>query len=718
MENKYIFVEVAIPIPVFETYLYKLEKEKLKNLPDKELIGRRVLVPFKNTKTVGIIIDIKENLKVKNSHQYIRELINPKLFKPVSTNDELVRYIQSYSFKSVFIVDFEIKSIEDIPDKYPIYNREYIKIIKELSDYYVAPLGLSLYYGMPDVLRWKFITYKNRWEKKGINNYILYSTVENPDGYKLSEKQKELMEYIISSGEATFEELTELGFSPITIKSLINKGLLEKENLYFLEEKPSVFQKIEPFGKDLLKKGLFLYSSDSIHKRLKVYINIIANLIYEGKSSLIIFPNVASLKRAYKILKPIFGEKLYIYFDGLKGKEKLNTWFNLKNMKGLVCIGTFSSIFIPIKNLSLLVIEEEHSNSYKLMRTPRFDIRNFGYKLYQNLKDLSFILASSSPSVETVYLIERGLVKRFKNKNLLESIKSKIHITDFKRSEINERLKILLKNKDNVLILVNRKGFSSMLYCEVCDKEIKCERCDIPLKVHIKPERLECPICNTKYKLIKNCPNCDNKLIQIGFGIEKLEREIRKSYPHKNIDFQTTIIDKELLFKNYDTVINVAPDLFLNNADFKADEKFFRAITYPFIKSDKEYILITNQREHIGVKSLLKRNSDLFYKNELKKRKILNYPPYKQIILLNFEGKNLKKSDVEKLFKEWVEKFNLENIEYEGVYFAYYPYIRNRFRYQIILKDFKRKNLLKELFNLAIKKGIKLIVDVSPKEIR
>ncbi len=685
MKNDYIIVEVAVPIPVFETYIYKLRKSKIKNLPDKELIGRRVLVPLKETKTVGVIVDIINDLNVDD-------------------------------------VDFEIKDIEGIPDRYSVYSKEYIKILKELSEFYLSPIGLTLYYGMPDSLRWKYIKSKNRWEKKGFNNYIIYPTIHNIDSYKLPKRQKELLEYIISVGEIGYEDLTELGFSPITIKSLIEKGLLKKENLYFLEEEIERFelkQDIKSFGKEFLKKGIFLYSSERIKERLNGYINLIANSIYEGKSSLIIFPNVATLKKAYKILKPIFGEKLYIYFDGLKSKEKVKTWFNLKNLSGLVCIGTFSSIFIPIKNLSLLVIEEEHSNSYKLMRVPRFDIRSFGYKLYQYNKDLTFILASSTPSVETVYLKRRGLAKPFKeNIDLLKSIKSKIFIESFSYSEINEKLKYLLKDKDNILLLANRKGYSSMLYCEVCQTEITCERCDIPLKVHIKPKRLECPLCNIKYEFIDSCIHCGNRLSQFGFGVEKLERELKKIFPDKRIRIETTVIDKELLFDKYETVVNIFPDIFLIKADFKADEKFFRVVVYPYIKSVKNYILITNKKEHIGVKSLINKSLELFYKNELNKRKILNYPPFKQFILLSFEGKELKKPHVEKLFKDWIEKFNIKNIDYEGVFFAYYPYLREKFRYQIILKDFKEKFLLKELFNMATKRAIKLVIDVSPKEIK
>lgn len=684
MKDDYIIVEVAVPIPVFETYIYRLKKSKTENLPDKELIGRRVLVPLKKTKTVGIITDVKE----------------------ISDIDKF---------------DFEIKDIEEIPDRYPIYSKEYIEILKELSEFYLSPIGLTLYYGMPDSLRWKYIKSKNRWEKIGFNNYIIYTTVNITDSYKLPKRQKELLEYVISVGETSYEDLTEIGFSPITIKSLINKGLLKKENLYFLEETEQfrLKQNIKPFGKEFLKKGIFLYSSERIEKRLENYVNLIANSIYEGKSSLIIFPNVATLKKAYKFLKPIFEDKLYIYFDGLKSKEKIKTWFNLKNLSGLVCIGTFSSIFIPIKNLSLLVIEEEHSNSYKLMRVPRFDIRNFGYKLYKNKKNLTFILASSTPSVETVYLKEKGLAKSFKeNRDLLKSIKSKIIIESFNYSEIDEKLKYLLKDKDNILLLANRKGYSSILYCEVCQTEITCERCDIPLKVHINPKRLECPLCNTKYEFINNCIHCGNRLSQFGFGVEKLERELKKIFPDKRIRVETTIIDKELLFDKYETVVNIFPDIFLRKADFKADEKFFRAVVYPYIKSTKNYILITNKREHIGIKSLINKSIELFYKNELDRRKILNYPPFKQFILLSFEGKELKKSHVEKLFKDWLEKFNIKDIDYEGVFFAYYPYLREKFRYQIILKDFKEKFLLKELFNMATKRAIKLIIDVSPKEIK
>ncbi|RUM61685.1 MAG: hypothetical protein DSY66_01525 [Persephonella sp.] len=683
MKDNYLYVDVAVPVSIFDTFIYRLDRRKLEKLKDHQLIGRRVLLPFNQTKHIGIIIDLKGE------------------FNP----DE---------------ADFEIKDIEEIPDKYPIYTQDYIDILRELSEFYLSPIGLTLYYGIPDSLRWKYDKSKNRWDRKGFNNYILYPSVENIDSLHLTKRQREVLEFLISKGEASYEELTELGFSRRVIENLLKKGLIKKENLFFLEEnksRHSIKQDIKPFGNDLIKIGAFLYSSESFEKRLETYINIIANNIYEGKSSLLIFPNVKTLKKVYTYLKGIFGEKVYIYFDGLSSKKKIDTWFNLKRLNGTICLGTFSSIFIPIKNLSLIVLEEEHSNSYKMLRAPRFDIRNVAYKIFQKKKNLTLIYASSVPSVETVYLKAKKVIKSFKGINL-NFPKANIFIKNTDYSTLIKELKDIIKERNNVLIITNRRGYSSYLFCEKCNLEIKCARCDIPLKVFKSPKRLECPICKTKYKYIDRCFKCDNSLEERGFGIEKLKENIEKFFPRKDITFETNIIDKEFLLDDFDTVINIFPEIYLYNNDFRSEERFFRSILYPIYKTKKDYFLITKSLDNLPIESLLKEDLNLFYKKELEKRKILGYPPFRQFILLSFEGKNLTKSKVESLFNEWVKKFDIKEIEYEGVFFAFHPYLRENYRYQIILKDFKKKNLLKELFYMATKKSIKLVIDVSPKEIK
>jgi primosomal protein N' (replication factor Y) len=690
--KKSLFVDVALPISLFETYLYKIDLDKYKFIKNEdELVGRRVLVPFRNTKHVGIVRKVLEE-------------------KPE--------------------VRFDIKEIEQIPDKYPVYSKEYVEIIEKLSDYYVSPIGMSLYYGMPEPLRWDYDTVKKKWNFRYLN-LVYYPVISNLDSVSIkSEKAKRLLDILIARGEMSLEEIKELGFSKQTVNYLEKRGLIKTTDLYFnnISTELKSERKIYSYGKEKLKTGIFLYNSERADRRLNRYISLLANVIYEGKGGLIIFPNIQVLKEAYRKLKPIFGEKLYIYFDGLKADEKVKTWFNLKNGKGLICLGTLSSIFIPIRDLSLLIIEEEHSTNYKMIRTPRFDIRRFGIEIYNKFKSLTLVFASSVPSVETVYLHKRGFVKSFSRKNILSPIKSKVEIENRGYFNLEGYIENSIDINKKNLIVVNRTGVASLLRCGKCGYEVECPRCKVPLRVFKRDTKyLKCYICGKSWEYFDRCVKCDSKLIEYGFGIEKIKKYLEERFKGKisyiaerekdtPIKITTTINNKELLVGDFDRVINIFPDVFLQSG-YKGDEEYFRNVLLSYLKSKEKLTVLTNYDNSAIFDSLNKKNLNIFYNAELEKRKLLDYPPFANYILLTFEGKNLNLDTVKEIFNNWLKKYKLKNIEYEGPRFSKVPYAREKFRYSILLKNFKRKEYLKDLYTTVSKKKIKLTIDVSPRNI-
>ncbi len=687
-----IYIGVALPVSLYETFVYSID-ENLIDFPKKDLIGRRVIVPFKFTKHVGIITGIKED--VENTEYQIKDVIN-------------------------------------LPDKYPIFNKEYIGIIKKLSEYYVVPLGMALFYSMPDALRWEYEKGSDKWKKKISESYIYYPTIFSVDSVKrLSKRGKELLSLLIEKGELTEQEIKELGFSKNVVNTLLKREVIKKESVFFKDDIKNLLKsEYRVYSAGKLEKGFFLYKSVSFEERINKYINWIGEKIYKGESCLVIFPTVKHLKLAYEKLKPIFQDKLYTYFDGISSKEKLKTWIDLKRYKGVVCLGTYPSAFIPIKNLSLIILDDEHSDNYKMLRTPRFDIRRLVYEIFLSKnKNLSLVFTTYAPSVETYLLVKQGKLKKLKNENLLKHFKARLVVNNPPFSKLESYIQSKISLDEKSLIIVNRKGLASHLYCEVCEREIYCLRCDIPVKVHENKDTgkfLQCPICNRKYNYIENCPKCDNRLKEKGFGVEKLYKTLSKSFPDKvsylrseidtPIKLTTVLNNYESLTPEFDTVINIYPDIFPSGS-FKADEKYFRNVLSAYLKAKKRYILLTNLDEHKAVESIKKKNLEIFYKDEIEKRKVLGYPPFKNFILLTFEGKNLTLEEVENIFNQWIEKFNLKNLEYEGVYFAYYPYIRERLRYNMILKDFKEKKALEFLYLYCSKKRIKLSIDVSPRDI-
>ncbi|SNZ10089.1 replication restart DNA helicase PriA [Persephonella hydrogeniphila] len=676
-EDKELFVEVALPVSLFMTFTYKIPSYYEAN----QLIGRRVLVPFRNTKMTGIITDISCNPEYK-----------------------------------------KIKQIESLPDKEPVFTEEYIKLIKQVSEYYISPIGITAYYAMPEGLRWKYNKKTQKWIKAVSEEKVYTPAVVSLSGIqRLSEKSLRLLEFIMENGEVTKSQIKEAGFSESSLKTLIKRGYIKEEKLIFTEDRLKQPDKI--FGESPVEKGIYIYNSEPAKKRLNKYIHISLKNTKEGRSTLILFPSIKAIKEVFPYFKKVFGDKLFVYFDPIPEKEKIKIWFNLKKLQGSITIGTHSSLFIPIKNLSTIIIEEEYSEAYKNQRTPRYDARRVAALIHKIKEKNAIIYSSSIPSVESYYLLKKKIGKELFKGNILKRKNPKITLRKFSPEQILDR-KILdfIKNESgNFLLITNRKGYASFLYCNRCEDEIKCDRCDIPLKIYTKngEKYLRCEICGKKYTYKQICSECETPLKEVGFGIEKVEKSVKEYIGEKEkIDIISNLSGKEFLTNEYDYVININPDIFLYIPDFRGEESFFRAVCMPYLKTKKEYIILTNQgKENISINALLNKKPEIFYNEELKKRKISGYPPFSRLILLTFEKKELSTEKVEKLIKQWINKEKINNINYEGPFLAYHQTARERKRIQVLLKDFKEKEKIINLYRLSSKKGIKLIIDVDPRKI-
>ncbi|NPA51858.1 MAG: hypothetical protein GXO22_03085 [Aquificae bacterium] len=676
-----IYVEVAIPIAQYKTFTYKIPLEILKQLDNKELIGRRVLVPFRNTGFTGIIIDHTK--------------------KP----------------------SYQVKPIEEIPDKDVVFTKLELDILKKLSNYYVSPLGLTVNFFLPDVLNWK--KKQGRWIKTVKEEKIYIPTVVSTTGIqKLSLKALELLEFILERGEVTRKEIVEFGFSVSSLKTLIKKGLVKEEKFLFreatLKARQPTYLKEEP-----LKDRRYLYSFDKQIDRIKRYLPIIYSQIKEKKDVFLIFPSVRAVDYVYSFLRKHFADKVFVYHDGISGKQKIETWFNFRKYFGTILVGTFSGALVPTDRLGLIILEDESSDSYKALRVPRFDTRRVVLET-SNQKGSILLFASTISSVESYYLQKTNFFKNFQKWKIPDV---ELQITPLNKEKLfTEKIITEIEQNQKVLIIANKKAYASFLYCVKCEEEITCPNCEIPLKIYSKPQKyLRCELCNQKYQYLKYCPTCHQELIEIGFGIERIEEILNRyfknqiSYLEASVDTKiklaTSIVDKELLIPDFELILNIYPDFLLNINDFRGNERYFKNIYLGIFKAQKKYILVTNSIKNIAVKALEKKIPSIFYEKELYLRKEFELPPYTKLILLTFEKRNLDIETVEKIFKNWILEERITNINYKGAFFAYYPYMRGKTRIQIILKNFKNKQKLIQLYEKCRRKGIKLIIDIDPKQI-
>ncbi len=649
-----LFVEVAVPVALYDTFIYKIPS----NLNQNDVVGRKVKVPFKSTKHYGIILDIKA----------------PENFK--------------YQIKNVFSVEEKV------------FTEKEIKILKKLSEFYISPIGLTVDYFVPDKIREKNI--KDPFLGKV---FYLKKDVELKN---LTDKQLKLIDLFLESDYLSYEEIKEQGFDKKTLNSLIKKGYLEvKDGFPVLKDYSYVYQEIQTYDKpyNSLENKIYLFDEFYPEKRLNYYINLAKRL--KGKGIHIILPSVELCNIYYTEFSKFFKD-VYLYHDQLNVKEQWNVWKNAMEESGIL-IGTVSSILLPLKDLKILIVEEEDSKVYKVKRTPKFDVKRLAYFIHKE-KKIPVILSSSIPSVEAFLSLKKKQVLPLTKENIVNIKNLKI----MPHKNLNEDLYILkqIVLRDREVLIVSNKGYySGMLFCERCGWQANCLKCGFHLSVHLENGKkyLQCGRCKAKYEYVSDCPDCGFKLSEEGFGKEKIEKFLKKSLPESywnNFKVVSSLELKTLTVGKYQTVVNVYPDFLLEFPDFRSWEFFFRKITLPLTVCKENYIIFTNQEKEVmkfieNGKVKIKE----FLEEELQRRKKMRLPPFIKTIKLEILTKKIKTN----LIDEYVLS------HFKSLKVIKKQLSENKVVYVFEYEKEEEKNLFKEFYiKISKNKNLKVSIEVNP----
>jgi primosomal protein N' (replication factor Y) len=477
-------------------------------------------------------------------------------------------------------------------------------------------------------------------------------------------------------------------------------------------------------------------------KRWDMYLEHIKYALQNNKSVIILLPDKNSVLNAKNFIQSRFDVPLGILFR--KKPKELEDWLKIKSGIVNIVIGSRSGIFAPIKNLGLIIIEEEENSIYKQDQVPHYHAREVAF-MRSKLEKAGLILGSMTPSLESFYLSEKQKIKY----PVTSGIKDfpEVKIIDMKSGQFApDRRKIVfskylidtiasaLNLGGKVLLFLNRKGFATYSFCINCGMVIKCPRCNINLVYHFKDNILSCHYCNFNMELPKICPNCNSGYIKFtGAGTEKIESELsrifvkarierydlkkRPSPDEADIFIATSAIIRQSDF--YFELVGVLDiDNSLNRIDFRSSEKTFE-ILVGLLKLAKERLLIqTRIPNHHCFHALLKKDIDWFYKEELKQRKELNFPPYKHIILIKLRGK--KEDRVRQLSHKVFERLKENKIKFIKI-LSVHPgqpsKLRDNFYWQILIKTHNVKKataFLKSSLKGLSSSGIILTVDVDP----
>ena len=706
-------------------------------------IGSRVFVPFGNKKVPeeGIVVGIKEKSEYK-----IKKILNVQNEKIDVQNIELAKWMAK-------------------------------RYICNLSDC----LKLMLAPGT---------TAKNtetRVKEKTINLITLAKDSEEieediENGKIKSEKQKNVLEFLINNENATMQDIEIFtDCSRSIVNTLIKNGYLEVQEqkvernpfLHKVENKTTDLKLTEEQQKalDSIKDdGEYLLFGVTGSGKTEIYLQLIEKKLKDNKSSIMLVPEISLTPQTVDRFIARFGEdKIAVLHSKLSIGERFDQWNKIKDGRAKIIIGARSAIFAPVKDLGLIIIDEEHDESYKSEMSPRYDAKEIAEYIAKTNK-IPLILGSATPDLKSYYKAQNGeitlltLTKRANNSSLpvVEIVDLREELANGNKSMLSRKLqeeihKNLLMNKQTILFL-NRRGFSTFIMCRDCGYTVKCKRCDITMTYHKNENKLKCHYCGYEENVVKECPECHSKNIRyFGAGTQKLEDEVHNIFPdattirmdvdtvskknsHEeilnkfrneniNILIGTQMVVKGHHFPNVTLVGVIAADSSLNLGDFRANEKTFQTLTQVAGRAGRgEYegkvIVQTYNPDNYAIEYSKMQDYNLFYNTEIELRKQLKYPPFCDIILIDMSAKNL--AELKKVAKELHSYLKNRVINERFGLLLYSPVpspvekIKDRYRWRMIIKckyDDRVNSLLIDAFTEFINmktKTARVNIELNP----
>lgn len=487
-------------------------------------------------------------------------------------------------------------------------------------------------------------------------------------------------------------ELLNKGVSPSSLKTLIKNNVFEEfeERVSRLSEISSATVALSPLSIEQQKaveaiqvglenKGIALLHGITGSGKTEVYAHVLTKFLQKGKQVLYLLPEIALTVQIIQRLKSFFGSKIGIYHSKYSDNERVEIWNGVLSGKHQLVVGVRSAIFLPFNNLSLIVVDEEHENSFKQFDpAPRYHARDLSVVLTK-LYDCKCLLGSATPSLESVFNVkaEKYSYTRLEKRYSKVPLPS-IELVDLKKEKkrktmkgefssiMMEAIEKALANKEQIILFQNRRGYSPFLTCDDCGETIKCQNCDVSLTYHLHRQILKCHYCGYKETLPGSCLSCGStKLESQGFGTEKLEEDLKLFFPTARVqrmDYDTTrnkysydtiinefthgdidilvgtqMVSKGLDFGKVSLVGVFDTDRMIHYPDFRSHERTFQLITQVSGRAgrrDKQgHVIIQTFNPDEEVLQSIVRNDDFgLWKHEMFERQKFHYPPYTKFI--------------------------------------------------------------------------------------
>ncbi|GAA0069444.1 primosomal protein N' [Clostridium sardiniense] len=725
-----LYAEVIVnsdAVEIDRTFTYKVKDDLVPLIS----VGHRVKIPFgvRNKPTEGFVMALSTEF---NDTYKVKEIIKLCDEEPILTKEDLL------------MIEFLIRKT----------LCKHIDAIRVL-----IPTGLI-----------KGLKSKKKKVIKFVNDF--YEDIKN------KEKYKNLIRFI-KDNDCLFSksELSkEYNFSTYVINKSIEKGYLSVEETVIERFNRRIYK--EDNSKDLTeeqkqailrientdKNGVLLKGVTGSGKT-EIYMNLVEKVLNRGEGAIVLVPEIALTPQMIERFKGRFGEDVALFHSRLSDGERFDEWYRVKSGRCRLVVGARSAIFLPVDKLGLIIIDEEHEGTYKSEHNPKYNTKEVA-EFLSVIKGCKYILGSATPSVESfadamvskVELIE--LNNRVDNKplptmqivDMREELKVK-NLSMFSR-KLYKEMKEALERKEQIILFLNRRGFSTFISCRSCGYVFKCHKCDISMTYH-KNGYLVCHYCGRTEKQVKICPKCKSKYVKFfGAGTEKVENEVRKYFKDARIlrmDADTTrnkdshekiynsfkrgeadiligtqMITKGLDFKGVTLVGVLAADMSLNIPDYRSSERTFQVITQVAGRAgrgDKEgkVIIQSYTPNHPSLKYAIDNDYVGMFKEEIAIRKGMGYPPFGKILLIRGISKNEEKlKKIMKSIAKEVDKLLDDEITLLGPTQCIVGKIKDKHRWQILIKgkiiDELAKKIKDRLYemNKSVYNEIRVNIDINP----
>ena len=777
------FCDVAVPVPLDATFTYRIPE----NSPE-PVIGGRVIVPFREQRLCGIVTELHDR-EPKFTTRRLSQVLDST---PALTQElmQLGRWIAQYYiapvgevFRAMLPLSAEFRRVLGyrITDKgidalhaastsgsslrsrkepehqmleYAVLNRlANGEIVREATLRSTSGASRAV---LQTLVRKKWIAREDLSDVRDASRTVQIATLKQVEG-KLNANQQSIVDYLRQQEDqrAPVEALRELAIPRTTLQTLVRRGIVE------LSEEAASFHMsgLKPRKLEFIftpaQKAALETITNSVDQRkflpmllhgvtgsgkTAVYLSAMQSVLAKGRSAILLVPEIGLTPAMAADLHQIFGDEVAILHSALSDDERAEQWKRIRSGESHIVVGTRSAVFAPVFDLALIVVDEEHDHSYKQEEMPRYHARDVAV-MRAKMCSAAVVLGSATPSLETYHNGVRG---KYRLLELPERIEKrplpKVEILDMREEfhrtnkdevlsrklveEIGERL----SRHEQVMVLLNRRGYSAFVLCRGCGESVHCKNCAISMTYHKREHRLVCHYCGYTRPAPKTCPKCGSEFVQyLGTGSEKLEHLLHGMFPQARIarldrdtvrgrdDFERILsalhageidllVGTQMIAKGHDvanvTLVGVvASDAALSFPDFRAAERTFQLLTQVAGRAGRgdmpgKVVLQTFFPDHYAIQLAAAHDYRGFYEKEIRFRSWMHYPPFNAVSNVLVRSPKLEEALAwSGVLGKWFASTRLEGVRVMGPAAAVIVRLKTEYRYHFLLKSASRERM-------------------------